>query len=60
MRKLVLYHWEHGNDLNEVLKYSKINRNTIYVCSDADGIVVNEDDIKLIGNVISISNGEVI
>ncbi|MGH4119162.1 Type 1 glutamine amidotransferase-like domain-containing protein [Clostridium sp.] len=50
-------HWsdDEGIKYLDLLKdYSKIKKTTIYACNDGDGIVIDDDDIKFIGNVIKI------
>ncbi|MPQ31378.1 peptidase S51 [Clostridium estertheticum] len=50
-------HWSDDESIKylKVLKdYSKVKKTTIYACNDGDGIVINGDDIKFIGNVIKI------
>ncbi|EEM11305.1 Peptidase S51, dipeptidase E [Bacillus pseudomycoides] len=50
-------HWseEQSEKYLELLKdYSKLKNRTIYACKDGDGIVIDGEDIKLIGNVIKI------
>jgi len=52
-------HWEQNRGhLNELLEYSKRKERIIYVCNDGDGIIVNDDRIKFIGNIIKIENGQ--
>ncbi|EOP54211.1 hypothetical protein IIW_01484 [Bacillus cereus VD136] len=34
--------------------YSKLRNRTIYACKDGDGIVIDGEDIKLIGKIIKI------
>ncbi len=53
-------HWERNHIYyHDIKQYSKLNKRTIYLCSDSDGIVVNNDEVRLIGNVIKITNGVV-
>lgn len=50
-------HWSDDESIKylKVLKdYSKVKKTTIYACNDGDGIVIDGDDIKFIGNVIKI------
>ena len=52
-------HWsENGRSkyFNMLNDYSKSKRSTIYCCNDGDGIVIDGNDIKFIGNLIKISN----
>ncbi|MBU3155814.1 Type 1 glutamine amidotransferase-like domain-containing protein [Clostridium estertheticum] len=50
-------HWSDDESVKylDLLKdYSKVKKTTIYACNDGDGIVIDGDDIKFIGNVIKI------
>lgn len=50
-------HWSDDESIKylDLLKdYSKEKKTTIYACNDGDGIVIDDDDIKFIGNVIKI------
>ncbi|MCB2360542.1 peptidase E [Clostridium estertheticum] len=50
-------HWSDDESIKylDLLKnYSKVKKTTIYACNDGDGIVIDGDDIKFIGNVIKI------
>jgi dipeptidase E len=50
-------HWsdDESNKYLDLLKdYSKVKKTTIYACNDGDGIVIDGDDIKFIGNVTKI------
>jgi dipeptidase E len=44
--------------LDEVKNYSKINNRVIYACKDGDGIVIENDEMKLFGGVIKIEDGK--
>jgi dipeptidase E len=48
-------HWD-GTEkfLNFVRSYAAHKNTIVYVCKDGDGIVVDNDNVKLIGNVIKI------
>lgn len=43
-------------DLDTLRKYSKEKNTVIYACGDSDGIIVNEDVIRCIGDVTLIHN----
>lgn len=50
-------HWSDDESIKylDVLKdYSKVKKTTIYACNDGDGIVIDGNDIKFIGNVMKI------
>ncbi|WP_232297293.1 MULTISPECIES: Type 1 glutamine amidotransferase-like domain-containing protein [Bacillus cereus group] len=50
-------HWSEklSEEYLDLLKdYSKLNHRTVYGCKDGDGIVIEGEDIKLIGNIIKI------
>ncbi|MGD9679356.1 MAG: Type 1 glutamine amidotransferase-like domain-containing protein [Vulcanibacillus sp.] len=55
-------HWNNNDKyLYEIISYSKENKNKVcYVCTDSDGIIVNDDKIILIGDPIKILNGDVV
>lgn len=47
-----LPHWDGSTDGIELLrKYSKMKDTIIYACRDNDGIIVNNDKVKLIGQI---------
>lgn len=48
-------HWD-GTEksLNSVRSYARLNNTVVYVCKDGDGIVVDNDNVRLIGNVVKI------
>lgn len=51
----------HWNDkiynIDKYKTYSLTSEKTLYLCSDSDGIVVRDDDIKFIGNILKVENG---
>ena len=50
-------HWSEDESIKylDLLKdYSKSKNTTVYACADSDGIVIDGDDIKFIGNIIKI------
>jgi dipeptidase E len=54
-------HWNQDNGYLQVIRdHSRKTGRVAYLCSDADGIVVNGDEIRLIGNPIRIVDGELI
>ena len=53
-------HWEQNRGLlSELLEYSERKNRLIYACSDSDGIIVNNDKIKLLGNIIKIESRKI-
>lgn len=51
-------HWEKNHIyIDELSQYSRLKGITVYACSDSDGIIINNDEIRFIGNVIKIKNG---
>jgi len=40
--------------LNASLYAIQVRETTIYACNDGDGIVIDSDDIRFIGNIIKI------
>lgn len=45
-------HWTGSYKQVKLLKkYAKANKTTVYACKDGSGIVVNGDDIKIIGDI---------
>lgn len=47
-----LPHWNGSTDGTELLrKYSKMKDTIIYACRDNDGIIVNNDKVKLMGQI---------
>jgi len=51
-------HYEGDNDyLNAVLQFSRHQKSISYLCSDSDGIIINNGVIKIIGNPLIIVNG---
>lgn len=48
-------HWDGTEEfLNLVRDYARQKNTVVYVCKDGNGIVVNDDNIRLMGNVIKI------
>ncbi|WP_142413926.1 Type 1 glutamine amidotransferase-like domain-containing protein [Hathewaya massiliensis] len=48
-------HWDGTEEsLNSVRSYARLNNTVVYVCKDGDGIVVDNDNVRLIGNVVKI------
>ena len=50
-------HWSEDDSIKylELLKdYSKSQNTIVYACADSDGIVIDGDEIKFIGNIIKI------
>ncbi|MGF7056789.1 hypothetical protein [Brassicibacter mesophilus] len=51
-------HWDRGiYKIEEFLAYSIESRRSLYLCNDGDGIIVNDNDIDLVGDIIKIENG---
>lgn len=48
-------HWD-GNPqfLEQIREYAHSRKSVVYVCKDGDGLVVNEGDVQLIGDVVRI------
>jgi dipeptidase E len=57
-----LPHYQNKEGMLDIfLKYSKNNEErTIYLCKDDSGIYVNDDEVELIGDLVTVSNGEII
>lgn len=54
-------HWNTDDRyLNDLLEYSKEVKKVIYTCKDGDGIVINNHEIKFIGEIGKIENGKYI
>jgi dipeptidase E len=51
-----LPHYNRWNDdfKQEVLKYSQTSRTTVYASNDGDGLIVDGDNIQLIGDILVI------
>lgn len=48
-------HWDGTIESLESIKvYSNLNNTVVYVCKDGDGIIVEDENIKLIGNVVRV------
>lgn len=43
---------------DSVKKYSERTGNIIYACNDGDGIIINNGEVELIGNIVTIKNGK--
>jgi dipeptidase E len=55
------HYQEKENYLDMFLEYSKENDGrTVYLCKDNSGVYVNDSEIELIGDIITIRNGEII
>lgn len=51
-------HWDWViYNIEEFQSYTINSGRTLYLCRDEDGIVIRDNDIKLIGNIIKIQNG---
>jgi len=51
-------HFERGTmGIERLIMYSRVKSTTVYACNDGEGIIVNGNEIKAIGNVIKIVNG---
>lgn len=52
-------HWD-GTEksLDSVRSYARRNNTVVYVCKDGDGVVVDNDNVRLIGNVVKIKSSE--
>jgi dipeptidase E len=48
---------ETASDLGAIQAYSQAHRIAVYVCRDGEGIIVEEDHVKCIGDVTIIRNG---
>jgi dipeptidase E len=53
----------HYNQWNQefkdsIKKYSEKAGNLIYACNDGDGIIINNGEVELIGNIVTIKNGK--
>ena len=53
-------HWQKENNIDNIIDYSRNNNSTVYICSDRDGIIIDNDEIKFIGDVIKISDGKIL
>lgn len=50
-------HWNREKDqLDELLKYSLIQEESIFTCDDGDGIVIEGDEIEFYGDINAIHN----
>ncbi|MBT2636927.1 Type 1 glutamine amidotransferase-like domain-containing protein [Bacillus sp. ISL-39] len=51
-------HWNRESDqLDELLKYSLIQEESIFTCDDGDGIVIEGDEIEFYGHIKEIRKG---
>jgi len=49
-------HWDGTVEyLNSIRNYSKLKNTVVYVCKDGDGIIVDDNNVKMIGNVAKIT-----
>jgi len=54
-------HWEDNEYLEEVINYSIQHKDkACYICKDSDGLIVEKDNLKIIGSPKKIVNGEII
>lgn len=51
-----------GNEeiLKRLKKYSAEHRNLVYACRDGNGIVVQDEDIRPVGDLVKIQNGKIV
>lgn len=50
-------HWNNEQSeksLESLKEYSKLNNRTVYACKDGDGIVIEGEDVKFIGDIMKI------
>jgi len=53
-------HWDNATyNIDEFKAYTLNSEKVLYLCTDADGIVVRDNDIKFIGNILKVENGTV-
>lgn len=51
-------HWDRGiYNLDEYKTYTTNSGRPLYLCTDEDGIVVRDNDVKLIGDILKIQDG---
>lgn len=51
-------HWDGEEyDINEFKTYTMNSKRPLYICTDEEGIVVRDNDIKTVGNVLKIQDG---
>jgi len=51
-------HFKGENDyLNAVLQFSRDEHSISYLCSDSDGIIINNGEINIIGSPLKVVNG---
>jgi dipeptidase E len=56
-----LPHWNlREQKLKDVCLFSSENNNTVYACSDGDGMIIREGKIELVGDLTIISKGNAI
>lgn len=48
-----------SDDFQKVIEVSKTNNRIIYACKDGDGIIVDGEEVKFIGDVVRIEKGVV-
>jgi dipeptidase E len=54
-------HWtREKHQLDELLKYSLLQEETIFTCDDGDGIVIDGEKVEFYGNIKEIRNGVLI
>ncbi len=57
----IMPHWGRNDySLEDLISYSKIKKRMVYLCKDGDGIIVDDNKVRIIGDVIQILNGEVL
>jgi dipeptidase E len=55
-----LPHWNlREPKIEDVVKFSKENRASVYACKDGDGMIIREGKIELVGDLTLISKGKV-
>lgn len=51
-------HWDRGiYNVDEFKTYTINSERPLYLCTDEDGIVVRDNNIKFVGNILKIQNG---
>lgn len=51
-------HWDNEEyNINEFKNYTMNSKRTLYMCTDEEGIVVKDNNIKFIGNILRIQSG---
>lgn len=46
--------------VSEIKKYSKTINNPVYVCSDENGIFIENKEIEILNNIIKIQAGKIV